>query len=1030
MTTTRDLLCGALLASLLIGCPTEDPPGDDDDATDAPNPLLVVDETASFDLPCVTDEVHVVRTEFDHPHIYATNDNDMGCALGFVTARDRYFAMELAKRLGWGTLSEILGDLAIDADIEQAAIGSRMVAQNMLDSASPEMLAYWDAYARGVNAYIQGVRDGRFLPPPEFETAAPFLGVADVLDLMVDWDASALAGMGATLKFQLSWETNELSQVRALENLEDWGTGMVEEQLRQDGARFDIYEHVRPVHPIASDAGEAGTTAGWDESWYEANPGASRDVPTAPDMTIRQRLGKRVARSVLDRAIERGERQTKRWGHDGDKDFGSNTWAIGPEHTASGHAIVAGDGHLPLTVPPLLYNLHVDTQLLGGGDWHMIGVTIPGTPAVGLGTNGDVAWSHTWLGNDVNDWYREEIVLGNDGLPSATIFQGAEVPLVAVTETFVLDANGDSPETKEIVRYETGDGRLMYSMEGDGAGEDDAGAVNVGGDWIIPGDVDGDGVITAISAVYNGYYEKNMVEHVVGWNQAADVDEWAAHHASMEYGQQFAVGDTQGNILYSSYQPIACREYLPRDADGVPLAGANPSLIIDGTQYPSFSVEYAADGTLDPNKDEETKCILTYEEYPNVKNPTQGYVVNANNAPHGAAFDNNIWNDPVYIGGPWYANFRAARISQLIEEQSGTIDVAMVSDQQDDVRSNHAARYVDDLLDALDLAEAYAADGEVGDTPAGRMAADYAAAQVAWDEAKQRLIDWQTAGLWADSGVETFYNDPTAQEIENSIATVIWNTTFGRVYNKVLHDEGFPGGNSMGTQGRLRTFDLLLRGRGAGNPMGLASWNPATEESIFFDVNGTPELETSHEVFVEAFVESLEYLTTSAGSDRSGGYSTPDQSQWLWGLKHYVHFDSILLEFLGDSGPFGALFADFAITPDVLPLTDPPPAPGNKLYAFPGFPRPGDFDAVDASGGINDSSYGYGSGPVMRIVMEMNPEGVSGVSVLPGGQSGVNTSDHFADQAALWLGNDTFPLRFYVDDVIAGATGREVLRPQ
>ena len=1029
MRTPDLLLRGALLASFVAfaGCPS-DPPTDDDDSTSTPNPLLAVAETAAFDLPCITDEVHVLRTELDHPHIYAANDNDLACALGFVTARDRFFSMELARRLGWGTLSEILGDLAIDADIEQVAIGSRMVAQSMLDAASPEMLAYWDAYSRGVNAYIAGVRAGTFPVPGEFDAAAPFLGYSDPTDIMTEWDATAMAGMGATLKFQLSWETNELSHVRGVQELETWGAGLPEEQLRRDGARFDILEHVRPVFPVASDAGEAGTTAGWDDAWYEAN--GARDVIVAPDMTPRMRPGKRVDSATLERAIVRGERITDRWGHDGDLDFGSNTWAIGGQHTASGNAIVAGDGHLPLTVPPLLHNMHMDTQLLGGGDWHMIGVTIPGTPALGLGTNGDVAWSHTWLGNDVNDWYREEIVL-EAGVPVASMFQGAEVPLVAITETFTLDALTD-PTVVEIVRYQTGDGRLLYSMEGAPASEDDAGAVNVGGDWIIPGDQDGDLIVTAISAVYAGYFEEDMIEHVIGWNQAADVDEWAAHHANVAYGQQFAVGDTQGNILYSSYQPIACRNYLPRDADGVPLAGANPQLLIEGTEYPSFTIEYAADRTFDPNKDDPTACILTYDEYPNIKNPTQGYVVNANNAPHGAAFDNNLWNDPVYIGGPWYANFRAARISELIKEQSGTIDVPGVSDlQQDDHRSNHAARYLDELLDALDLAEAHALDGEVGDTPAGRMAADYAAASVAWDEAKQRLLDWQLGGTVADSGVETFYNAPSAAEIENSIATVIWNTTLGRVYNKVLGDEGFPSiYRPSGTQGRLRTMDLILRGRGAGNPMGLASWNPATEESIFFDVLSTPEVETSHEVFVESFVEALEYLTTSAGSDRSGGYSTTDQSQWLWGLKHYVHFDSILLEFLGDSGPFGALFAEFAITPDTLPLTDPAPTPGNKLYAFPGFPRPGDFDAIDAAGGISDSRYGYGSGPVMRMVVELDPAGISGVSVLPGGQSGLTTSEHFADQAALWLANETFPLRFYVDDVIAGADERELLRPQ
>jgi penicillin amidase len=1029
MRTLHSSLHAALVAALLAGCPS-DPPADDDDATEAPtpSPLDAVPVTAEFDLPCLSAPVQVLRTENDHPHIYAENDDDLACAMAFVTARDRFFSMELARRLGWASLSEILGELALDADIEQAAIGSRKVAQNILDAADADMLAYWEAYAGGVNAYIAGVRDGRFPIPGEFEAAAPFLAYDSAVDMLTDWDATAMAGMAATLKFQLSWETNELGIQRGLQALDTWGAGMPEEDLRKDGARFDIFEHIRPIYPVASDAGEAGTTAGWDASWYQANPGeGARSEGRAPTM----RLGAKVEAGTLDRAIARGEQTQKRWGHDGDMDWGSNAWAIGPTHTASGNAIVAGDGHLPLTVPPLLHNMHLDTELLGGGDWHMIGVTIPGTPALGLGTNGQVAWSHTWLGIDVNDWYAEEIVLGKDGLPASTRFQGGEAPLVAVADTFVVDALTD-PETVQIVRYETADGRLLYSMEGDTSGVDQGtpGAVNVGGTWLIAQDMDGDGVISAISSVYNGFFEEDMLEHVIGWNQAADVDEWAAHHANVSYGQSFAVADTQGNVMYSSYQPVACRNYLPRDTDGVPLPGANPQLLIDGTQYPSYVVRYDADRNLDPAKDDPTACILTYEEYPNIKNPSQGYVVTANNAPHGAAFDNNLWNDPVYIGGPWYANYRANRISQLIEEQSGSIDVPAVSAQQGDHRSNLAARYLGDLLAALDAAEAYAADGEVGDSSAARMAADYATAQVAWDEAKQRLIDWQIAGMVAHSGVETFYNSPTDDEVLDSIATVIWNTTIGRVQDKVLGDEQFPGiYRPGGTQGRARTFDLVMRGRGEGNPMGLASWNPATNESIFFDVASTPEIETSDEVFVEAFVEALEFLTTPRESDRSGGYNTADQTRWLWGMKHYVHFDSILLEFLGSGGPFAAVFGQFAITPDVLPLDDPTPTPGHPLYGFPGFPRPGDAFAVDAAGGVSASRYSYGSGPVMRLVVEMDPAGIHGVSVLPGGQSGDTDSEFFADQAALWLGNETFPLRFYVDDVVAGATGHEVFSP-
>ncbi|MGM0578743.1 MAG: penicillin acylase family protein [Myxococcota bacterium] len=65
----------------------------------------------------------------------------------------------------------------------------------------------------------------------------------------------------------------------------------------------------------------------------------------------------------------------------------------------------------------------------------------------------------------------------------------------------------------------------------------------------------------------------------------------------------------------------------------------------------------------------------------------------------------------------------------------------------------------------------------------------------------------------------------------------------------------------------------------------------------------------------------------------------------------------------------------------------------------------------------------------MRMVIALDEDGVRGRNIVPGGQSGLTDSEHFADQAALWLGNQTIPLRFHVDQVVEGATGREVLEP-
>ena len=90
-----------------------------------------------------------------------------------------------------------------------------------------------------------------------------------------------------------------------------------------------------------------------------------------------------------------------------------------------------------------------------------------------------------------------------------------------------------------------------------------------------------------------------------------------------------------------------------------------------------------------------------------------------------------------------------------------------------------------------------------------------------------------------------------------------------------------PAGGSGGT----RALQALVDGIGPDNPGNLASWNPATGESVFFDVLGTDEKESRDELVVQALVDALDYLATPFGGDRSGGYATTDQSQWLWGLK-------------------------------------------------------------------------------------------------------------------------------------------------
>ena len=54
-----------------------------------------------------------------------------------------------------------------------------------------------------------------------------------------------------------------------------------------------------------------------------------------------------------------------------------------------------------------------------------------------------------------------------------------------------------------------------------------------------------------------------------------------------------------------------------------------------------------------------------------------------------------------------------------------------------------------------------------------------------------------------------------------------------------------------------------------------------------------------------------------------GGFNTEDQDEWLWGLKHFVKFDSFVASEIGDDPTLQSLFRGMNITPEVMPFAEP-----------------------------------------------------------------------------------------------------------
>src|SRR3954454_22127647 len=103
--------------------------------------------------------VTVIREAHGVPTIEAVNLSDLFFAQGYVTAQDRLWQMDTMRRFAAGELSEILGEGFAEHDREQRILGLRQAAQKSLDSIVPQDRAFLDAYARGVNAYIDSHGD-------------------------------------------------------------------------------------------------------------------------------------------------------------------------------------------------------------------------------------------------------------------------------------------------------------------------------------------------------------------------------------------------------------------------------------------------------------------------------------------------------------------------------------------------------------------------------------------------------------------------------------------------------------------------------------------------------------------------------------------------------------------------------------------------------------------------------------------------------------------------------------------------------
>ena len=458
--------------------------------------------------------VTVARDANGVPSITGSDRADVAYATGYVHAQDRFFQMDLLRRMPSGELSELFGEKALETDRINRLHRFRARAARAI-------LAMPASDRRLLERYTAGVNEGlNALGTRPFE-----YGLVGMRPRPWALEDSCLVAFAMYIDLQVTGIGREL-------------------------ARGWLKEHANPAQ-LAFLLPEATQ---WDAPLDAASP-AAPDAPIpvrAPDW-----WGKGVAPEPATLAAASFV--------DG---VGSNSWAVSGQRSRSGGAIVSDDMHLSIKLPGTWYRMLLHVPGPHGSTRRVVGVSIPGVPAVAAGSNGQLAWGFTNSYGDYIDLV--EVATARDRPGQLKLPGGWETP-VEHEETILVKG-------KPAVMLKVRDTSLGPVLR--------AGSREYAVHWVA----------------HDAKAVNLMLLHM---EEAQSVNEALALAPRIGMpAQNLMVGDSKGNIGWTIVGPLPQRPATPVDAS-----------------YP-----LAANGST-----RGWQGLLPAAGYPAVGNPAGGQLVTANN---------------------------------------------------------------------------------------------------------------------------------------------------------------------------------------------------------------------------------------------------------------------------------------------------------------------------------------------------------------------------------------------------------------
>jgi penicillin amidase len=317
--------------------------------------------------------VRVRRDRWGVPHIEAETAEDLWFAEGFAHAQDRLWQMDFYRRVVRGRLAEMAGPEALPVDRLLLTLGIRRAAEREAAALDPGLRALMERFCAGVNAAAASAR------------AMPFEMQLLRLGRFEPWRPVDILSLGKLLTFGLA-------------------TNWERELLRAD--------MVRALGPEL--------TAKLDPTYPADSPIVTQVPWTGDGLGIAEQIDS--VRRSLGLAAEAG---------------GSNNWAVSGARSATGSPLIAGDPHMPPSMPAIWYQVGLCL-----GDRVVRGASLPGLPGVYMGQNNDVCWTFTNVLADVQDLFIERIegeryLFEEEWRPLEVVCE--EIPVKGLSETEVLE---------------------------------------------------------------------------------------------------------------------------------------------------------------------------------------------------------------------------------------------------------------------------------------------------------------------------------------------------------------------------------------------------------------------------------------------------------------------------------------------------------------------------------------------------------------------------------------------------------------